>query len=61
MPYNVVVIRQHTAIASYGPFASLDTANEFKRIYLDHESNVQIVPCYGTFEQFTNRDEMKYV
>jgi len=44
--FVVCVVRQQSVIATYGPFA----ADEFVRVYLDHESNVQIVRCYGIGE-----------
>ena len=46
--YMVIVMRQSTPVACYGPFADMDTANEFMRVYLDHESHVRVAPCYGT-------------
>ena len=46
--YVVAVVRQSTVIATYGPFADRVIAQEFIDVYLGHESNVQIVPCYGT-------------
>jgi hypothetical protein len=46
--YMVCVVRQSSVIATYGPWDDVDIAREFIRIYLSHESNVQIAPCYGT-------------
>jgi hypothetical protein len=46
--YIVCVVRQSSIIAAYGPWANKDTAREFCDCYLNHESNVQIVPNYGT-------------
>lgn len=46
--YMVIVMRQSTPIACYGPFGDMDTANEFARVYLDHESHVHICVNYGT-------------
>ena len=46
--YMVIVMRQSTPIACYGPFADMDMANKFIRVYLDHESHVRVAPCYGT-------------
>lgn len=48
--FVVCVVRQQSVIATYGPFADRDAADEFVRVYLDHESNVQIVRCYGIGE-----------
>lgn len=45
--YNVIVMRQSTPIACYGPFADMDTANEFARVYLGHEHAVHVVCNYG--------------
>lgn len=59
--YSVVVIRQTSPIAVYGPFADIGIANEFIRVYLNHESNARVAPNYGTFSEFANRDEMKFV
>ena len=43
----VIVMRQSTPIACYGPFGDKETADEFVRVYLPHEDNVHIVPNYG--------------
>lgn len=59
--YCVVVMRQTTPIASYGPFNSLDAANEFARIYLDHEASVHVTAMYRYLSDYHNRDEMKFV
>ena len=61
MTYNVIVTRQTTPIAAYGSFNDLDSANEFARVYLDHESNVRVVPVYRYHSDFVNRDEMKFI
>lgn len=47
--YMICVVRQSSVIACYGPFTDRDVAAEFIRVYLNHESNVQIVPNYGVF------------
>lgn len=49
--FMVCVVRQSSIIATYGPFGDRDTADEFARVYLSHESNVQIVMNYGTFSE----------
>lgn len=43
----VIVMRQSTPIACYGPFGDEDTAHEFVRVYLSHEDNVHVVRNYG--------------
>lgn len=46
--YIVCVVRQSSVIACYGPFGDMEAAQEFARVYLGHESNVQIQMNYGT-------------
>lgn len=55
--YFVIVLRQTTPIASYGPFLDRSIAADFIRVYLDHESSVHIVFNYGTFSEYQNRNE----
>lgn len=43
----IIVMRQSTPIACYGPFGDQEIAQEFVRVYLSHESNVHIVRNYG--------------
>ena len=52
--YIVCVVAQQTVRACYGPFYSDREARDFIRVFLDHESNVQITRNYGvpTLEQY---------
>lgn len=43
----VIVMRQSTPIACYGPFGDDETAREFIRVFLGHESAVHVVRNYG--------------
>lgn len=43
----VIVMRQSTPIACYGPFGDREIADEFVRVYLSAESDVHIIRNYG--------------